>query len=409
MSRASRRNSSSPFFKLIEFTTAFPCTHLSPASITLHFELSIMIGIRAISGSLAIKFKKRVIAASESIIPSSMLTSSMLAPPCTCCRATASAPSKSSLKINFGQRIGQTGIRISADVKWRHPRQLFDEWSHFIRAERTIQPDNKRLRVRDRDQKRFHGLAAQRPARLICHRSRNNERKFFPLLFEDVRDRKEGRLTVQRVEDCFDQEKVDTSFDERTDLIEIRLAQLIECDGAKTGIIQIGRNGCGHGEGTDRSADEPAFARLLGCSICRVPRNRRGCQIHFANERAKIDIVHDPVKEFLILPPAFWLALKKKIVETNRGRAKRVGFDDIGPCFEVNGMNFLDHLRLSQVQQLKAALEIFSLPVAEFFSTVILLRQFSALDHRAHGAVEHDDAFAQELFQRMNLIRHAGG
>ena len=51
---------------------------------TLHFELSIMIGMRAISGSLPIKFRKRTIAASESIIPSSMLTSSMFAPPCTC-------------------------------------------------------------------------------------------------------------------------------------------------------------------------------------------------------------------------------------------------------------------------------------------------------------------------------------
>ena len=262
--------------------------------------------------------------------------------------------------------------------------------------------------MRDRNQKRFHGLAAQCPACFVSHCSGNDQRELFDCSFEDVRDRKEGRLTVQRVEDCFDQEKVDTSFDQRTDLIEIRLAQLIECDGPKTGIIQIGRNGRGHGEGTDRSANEPVFARLLGCSICRVPRNRRGCQIHFANERAKIDIVYDPVKEFLVLPPAFWFALKKKIVKANCGRAESVGFDDVGPRFEVSGMNFLDHLRLSQVQQLKAALEIFSLPVWEFFSTVILLRQFSALDHGAHRAVEHDDALVQQLFQWVNLIRHAG-
>ena len=41
---------------------ALPWTHLSPASITLHFELSIITGTREISGSLAIRFKKRVIA-----------------------------------------------------------------------------------------------------------------------------------------------------------------------------------------------------------------------------------------------------------------------------------------------------------------------------------------------------------
>jgi len=42
---------SSPSFRLMEFTTALPCTHLSPASITVHLDESIMIGTRAISGS----------------------------------------------------------------------------------------------------------------------------------------------------------------------------------------------------------------------------------------------------------------------------------------------------------------------------------------------------------------------
>ena len=36
-----------------ELTIDFPCTHFSPASSTDHFELSIMIGSRAISGSVA--------------------------------------------------------------------------------------------------------------------------------------------------------------------------------------------------------------------------------------------------------------------------------------------------------------------------------------------------------------------
>jgi hypothetical protein len=35
-----------------------PCRHFSPASITDHFELSIMIGTRAMSGSAAIRLRK---------------------------------------------------------------------------------------------------------------------------------------------------------------------------------------------------------------------------------------------------------------------------------------------------------------------------------------------------------------
>ncbi len=50
-----------------------------------------MIGTRAISGSPAIRFRKRTIAASASSIPSSMLISIICAPLSTCCKATSSA------------------------------------------------------------------------------------------------------------------------------------------------------------------------------------------------------------------------------------------------------------------------------------------------------------------------------
>ena len=68
-----------------------PCTHFRPASITDHFELSIITGTRAISGSVAMKFRKVVIEPSESSMPSSKLTSIMFAPPRTCSSATSVA------------------------------------------------------------------------------------------------------------------------------------------------------------------------------------------------------------------------------------------------------------------------------------------------------------------------------
>ena len=51
--RAFSRKSASPSFSEIELTTLLPCTHLRPAWMTDHFELSIMMGTRAISGSVA--------------------------------------------------------------------------------------------------------------------------------------------------------------------------------------------------------------------------------------------------------------------------------------------------------------------------------------------------------------------
>ena len=59
---------------------------------TSHFDESIITGTRAMSGSPAIRFRKRVIAAFESSIASSMLTSMTCAPAATCWRATSTAP-----------------------------------------------------------------------------------------------------------------------------------------------------------------------------------------------------------------------------------------------------------------------------------------------------------------------------
>ena len=58
---------------------------------TDHLELSIITGTVAISGSVAISRRKRVMHAAESSMPSSMLTSTMLAPPRTWSSATSAA------------------------------------------------------------------------------------------------------------------------------------------------------------------------------------------------------------------------------------------------------------------------------------------------------------------------------
>ncbi len=73
-------------------TTGLPWTHFKPASITSHFDESIITGTRAMSGSAAMSVRNRAIAAFASSIASSMLTSTTCAPLPTCCRATSTAP-----------------------------------------------------------------------------------------------------------------------------------------------------------------------------------------------------------------------------------------------------------------------------------------------------------------------------
>ncbi len=77
----------------IEFTIGLPWTQRSPASMTSHLEESTITGTRLMSGSPAISLVKRSMAATPSIIPSSMLMSMIWAPASTCWPATARAAS----------------------------------------------------------------------------------------------------------------------------------------------------------------------------------------------------------------------------------------------------------------------------------------------------------------------------
>ena len=77
----------------IELTIGLPWTFFSPASMTSHFEESTITGTRLMSGSLATSLVNRSIAATPSIIPSSMLTSMTCAPFSTCWAATDRAVS----------------------------------------------------------------------------------------------------------------------------------------------------------------------------------------------------------------------------------------------------------------------------------------------------------------------------
>ena len=79
--RAWRKNSSSPAFSEMELTIPLPCRQRNPASIISHREESTMMGIRAMSGSDAIKLRKVIMASVPSSNPSSMFTSKICAPP----------------------------------------------------------------------------------------------------------------------------------------------------------------------------------------------------------------------------------------------------------------------------------------------------------------------------------------
>src|SRR5438874_1551840 len=227
--RACSRNGSSPSFSESELTTPFPWTHLSPASSTDQRELSITIGIRATSGSVAMRFRKVVIARSPSSRSASLVTSRRFAPPRTCSSATSTAA-------------------------WQSPPST----SRRKRAERAVDARDERLGMLDREPERLDGLAGEVAPALVDGGEGEPERQ----LRRDVPRGDDRGLRVQGVEDGLDQEKVDPTVAQRLHLVRVGLRHLVEGRRAVGGVVHPRRQRERDVERPDRACDEARAAGL---------------------------------------------------------------------------------------------------------------------------------------------------
>ena len=81
------------------------------------------------------------------------------------------------------------------------------------------------------------------------------------------------------------------------------------------------------------------------------------------------------------------------------GGGKGVGLDDIGAGAEVGVMDVADRLRLGEVEQIVVSPHL-AVPGIEARAAKVVFVEPERLDHRAHGAVEHEDALARGFAQR---------
>ena len=97
-----------------------PCRHFRPASMTSHFEESTIKGTLATSGSLPSNCKKRVMAVTPSIMPSSMQMSRTFAPFSTCWRATLTASSYLPSLMSFAN-LGEPATLVRSPIMIKTP------------------------------------------------------------------------------------------------------------------------------------------------------------------------------------------------------------------------------------------------------------------------------------------------
>ena len=90
---------------------------------------------------------------------------------------------------------------------------------------------------------------------------------------------------------------------------------------------------------TGSGPSEPATKRRWPVCVRNVvrglSRHSRGRTFISWTSRAEIGVVHHALEKFRIFAPAFRFALKKKIVQADRGGAESIGFDDVRAGFEI--------------------------------------------------------------------------
>ena len=242
----------------------------------------------------------------------------------------------------------------------------------------------------------LHRLPTEGAAGAIGDRAGNEQRHFAATAFEQFCDGKQRGLGVESVENGFNGQEIHSSLEQRFRLIGVGLTELIKVCRPESGIIHIRRERERHRQRSHGAGHEAAGSGLLRFLISGAPGDLRGGQVDLANERAEIRVIDHLLEKLLVLAAVGRFMRKEKVVQADGGGAEGIGFDDVGPGLEILVMNFRDHLRLGELEQLEAALEILARPMAEALAAIILFREFVALDHGAHGAVEEDDAFLEE-------------
>ena len=193
---------------------------------------------------------------------------------------------------------------------------------------------------------------------------------------EFLGDGENCRLGVKRVENRLDQQRVDAAVEQPAHLLRIGDAQLIEGDGAEARIENIGRYRSGAVGRADGAGDEPLPAVLVLGKPRGVARQSGAFEVQLVG-----NLRHAVIG----------------LCDACRGEC--IGRDDVGAGAEIGEVDRADGVRPGEYEQIVVAAHL-AVPGIETRAAKAFLVEAKRLDHRAHGAVEHQNALSGELPQR---------
>ena len=272
--------------------------------------------------------------------------------------------------------VGKAGVGVDADVAVGHIGQLFEVGSHVIGAEGAVDADGNGFRMLDAIPEGGRGLAGEGPAGFVGNGNRDHDRQPLAGFFKDLFDGEEGGLGVEGVENGFDQQDVYATFYERTGLFSISGHEVVEGDGAVAGVVHVGGDRSGAVGRADGASHEEGAGWVGGQNAVHGPAGHPGCcKVQFANQRFK------------------------SVVGLGNGRrTEGVGFNDIRSGLQELHVDLFDDLRPGDDQQVIVALEVGRM-VSKPRSAEIGFLQLVFLDHRPHGAVDHQHLLVEQWGQ----------
>ena len=279
--------------------------------------------------------------------------------------------------VEVAHGVRQAGVRVTEHGAIGELRELGDVGPHLVRAERTVDADGGRLRVPHRDPERLDRLAGERSAARVRDGHGDQHRDADAARFEDVLDRHQRGLRVQRVEDRLHEQRVDLAVEQSFDLLRVGCVEIVPVQGAEGRVVDVRRDGERLRGRPDRAEHEARLVRGLLAERARgLDGDARRLGVHLAAVR---------------LEPVVGLG--------DRVRAERIRLDQVRAGFEVGLVDLADHVRAGEHEQLVVALHVLAV-AGEALAAEVRLFEALLLDEAPHGAVEHEDALTQELLER---------
>ena len=278
--------------------------------------------------------------------------------------------------VVFAELVGKAGVGMNADIDSGDMGGVLDMGAQVLGAERAVEADAQGTGVGDRVPEGLRRLPRERAPRGVGDGARNHHRQAHPVVVEILVDGVDGRLAVQGVEDRLDEQNVGPAVDKPGDGFAIGGDQLVEADVAEARVVDVGRDG---GGAVGRPENAGHEARLVG----RLGLDRIGGGAGDAGALV-VELVDQGFGAVIAL--------------RDGGRIERVGLDDVRARVQIRGVDADDDVGPAEGEQIVVALQVRRV-IGEAFAPVPGLVQPMGLDHRSHGAVEHENAPGQQVLE----------